>query len=80
MKRKYYYLAGAERGFGEYGVTCPVNRERAKRLLKYISHRQDGPRFRGLRRYVLHVVPKEGQYASQHGASLGVLIMGLTDD
>ena len=73
MKEFYYSAASGE--LGKYGMSSPVDRERAKRLLRYSVETEN--KDRGYRRIALSVIPREVVFATKHGARGGYLIITM---
>jgi len=71
MKQFYYGAASGE--LGHYGMSVPINRERAKRLLRYSMGTDN--KDCGYRRIALSVIPRETAYATRHGAHGGYLVI-----
>lgn len=75
MYHKKFYYGAASGQMGCYGMSCPVDRDRAKRLLRYAvgtDHKD-----RGYRRIALSVIPREAKFATLHGARGGFLVISL---
>jgi hypothetical protein len=64
MKKHYIAMTGSWSG---YGYASPINRDRAKRLMRYATGIEHHPGY-GIAVH-LSVCPKEGRFALEHGAA-----------
>lgn len=67
MKKKYGYCASVG-SYSKYGMSVPISRQRAIRLIRNYGTGRQERRSAGLREVFISVCPLEVRFAYNHGA------------